>query len=259
MDFDHRRVTDATDVSALPSALARDVSSLDVDIYVDTADLAQCARFVDEPLVKGFTTNTTLMRKAGVREYREFAARLLDLVGPRPTSFGVLTDELSEMERQARTVASWGPNVFVKIPVVTSAGESTGSVMKRLSSDGIQVNVTAVMTIEQVSSITDSLVGEQDSVVSFFAGRVADTGIDPVTPLCAAKKLVSEVAGCRLLWGSARELYNVFQAEQAGCDIITVTPEILAKRGMIGKDLDELSRETVRMFNDAATDAAYSI
>ncbi|HEV8633551.1 MAG TPA: transaldolase [Chloroflexota bacterium] len=232
---------------------------LRVRIFADGADLDSMARLVENPLVSGFTTNPTLMRKAGVRDYKTFAREVLALVGDRPVSFEVFSDELEEMERQADVIASWGGNVFVKIPVTNTTGTFLGPLVERLSRRGVQVNVTALMTAGQVADVVGCLAEETSSFVSLFAGRIADTGRDPMPVVADAVGLLTRRPKAQLIWASSRELLNVFQADSVGCQVITVTPDLLAKLPLIGKDLLEYSLETVRMFREDAVKAGYSI
>ena len=232
---------------------------LDVRIFADGADLDSIARLVENPRVSGFTTNPTLMRKAGVRDYRTFAREVLAVVGDRPVSFEVFSDDLEEMERQAEAIASWGRNVFVKIPITNTRGQFVGPLVERLSRRGVQVNVTALTTAGQVADVVGCLAEETASFVSLFAGRVADTGRDPVPVMAEAVRLLARRPKAQLIWASSRELLNVFQADAIGCHVITVTPDLLAKLPLIGKDLLEYSLETVRMFREDAVKAGYSI
>src|SRR5215216_94210 len=204
------------------------------------------------PWIQGFTTNPTLMRKANVSDYRSFALEVLRIIGARPISFEVFSDEFEEMERQAHEIASWGDNVYVKIPVTNTRADFSGPLIGRLSSAGVKVNVTAVLTVAQVSAVCDHLSPCTPSVVSVFAGRIADTGRDPIPIMTQAAALLSAREKAELLWASPRELLNVFHADAVGCHIITATKEVLAKLPQVGKDLDVLSLETVRMFRDDA-------
>ncbi|HEY3078849.1 MAG TPA: transaldolase [Chloroflexota bacterium] len=232
---------------------------LSVRIFADGADLDSIARLVENPRVSGFTTNPTLMRKAGVRDYRTFAREVLAVVGDRPVSFEVFSDDLEEMERQAEAIASWGRNVFVKIPITNTRGQFVGPLVERLSRRGVQVNVTALTMAGQVADVVGCLAEETASFVSLFAGRVADTGRDPVPVMAEAVRLLARRPKAQLIWASSRELLNVFQADAVGCHVITVTPDLLAKLSLIGKDLLEYSLETVRMFREDAVKAGYSI
>ncbi|HLW47010.1 MAG TPA: transaldolase [bacterium] len=232
---------------------------LRVKIFADGADLAGIMRLYGNPLIKGFTTNPTLMRKAGVDDYESFARTVLAAVPDRPVSFEVFADDFPAMLRQARTIASWGPNVFVKIPVTNTAGEFTGSVITDLAREGIALNVTAVLTVDQVRRVTACLARETPAIVSVFAGRVADTGVDPVPLMREALAVIAPRPKAELLWASPRELLNVFQADEIGCHIITVTHDVLAKLELVGRDLDDYSLETVKMFQRDAVAAGYSI
>lgn len=229
------------------------VSDLKIKIFADGADKAQILRSRANPLIKGFTTNPTLMRAAGVTDYESFAREILEIVGGLPVSFEVFADEFAEMERQARKIASWADNVYVKIPITTTLGESAMGLASRLARSGVKVNVTAVLTLDQVQNAVDALAGGAPSVISVFAGRVADTGCDPVPIMARALELLSAYPNVELLWASPRELLNIFQANDVGCHIITATEGILSKLTSVGKDLSEYSLETVQMFyNDAA-------
>jgi transaldolase len=235
------------------------LAGLKVKIFADGAERAGMLEMARNPLVRGFTTNPTLMRKAGVEDYEQFARHVLAVIRDRPISFEVFADELGEMDRQARRIAGWGPNVYVKIPVTTTSGEWTGPLVRRLAGAGVKLNVTAVMTLDQVRDVTAALAGGAPGCVSVFAGRVADTGRDPVPHMAAAVQLVRQAANVELIWASPRELLNVFQADAVGCDIITATSDILAKLPLVGKPLDEYSLETVRMFHDDALKAGYEL
>ncbi|HUP45462.1 MAG TPA: transaldolase [Thermoanaerobaculia bacterium] len=226
---------------------------LRIDLYADGADVRDMAAARQGGLVRGFTTNPTLMRKCGVTDYESFAREALDAIGDLPISFEVFADEFGEMERQARRISEWGSSIFVKIPVTNTRGESAVPLIGRLSSAGVKLNVTAILTIDQVRAVTGALDPGVPAIVSVFAGRIADTGRDPVPLMKEARAIMSSRPKAQLLWASPRELLNVFQAEEAGCHIITVTPEILKKLSMVGKTLEELSLDTVKMFyNDAA-------
>lgn len=235
------------------------LSRLGVKIFADGADFDGILAMYKNPLIKGFTTNPSLMRKAGVTDYEGFARRLLTAVPDRPISFEVFADEPLAMMRQAEIIASWGKNANVKIPVTNTQREFTGRVIESLSADGIMINVTAVMTLAQVRRIAACLAMDTPAIVSVFAGRVADTGIDPVPLLREAVQVLAERPRAQLLWASPRELLNIFQADQVGCHIITVTNDVLAKLGLVGKDLDQYSLETVEMFYRDAEAAGYSI
>lgn len=232
------------------------VNAMRIKIFADCADLGTIDRLAAHPDVKGFTTNPTLMRKAGVTDYKAFALEVLRLAGERPVSFEVFSDNFSGMDDQAREIASWGDNVYVKIPITDTKGELSGALIKGLSSDGVKLNVTAVMTIQQVRQAWSRLKGP--SIISVFAGRIADTGRHPSNMMATARAAV-DGSKVQLLWASAREVLNVYQAEELGCDIITLSPDLIDKLELRGKELAEYSRETVEMFHRDALRAGYSI
>lgn len=232
---------------------------LETKIYADGADLPGMLAMYREPFIKGFTTNPTLMRKAGVADYRAFAREVLEAIPDRPISFEVFSDDLAEMEHQAREIATWGAHVYVKIPVTNTKREPAAGLIHRLSHSGVKVNVTAVMTLGQVQSVVEALAGGAPSNVSVFAGRVADTGQDPVPHMQAALDIMKAAPKAELIWASPRELLNVVQARQIGCHIITVTNDILKKLPLLGKDLDEFSLDTVKMFHDDAQKAGFAL
>jgi transaldolase len=228
-------------------------------IFADGADLDGMLAMYRQPHIKGFTTNPTLMRRAGVSDYAGFARRVLEAIPDRPISFEVFADDAAGMERQAREIATWGGHVFVKIPVTNTAGVPTLDLTHRLSHDGIRVNVTALMTLAQVRAVVDALRGGAPANVSLFAGRVADTGRDPVPHMQAALQIVSEAPSVELIWASPREVLNVIQAHEIGCHIITVTNDLLSKLPSLDKDLEGFSLETVRMFHDDARKAGFTL
>ena len=236
-----------------------ELKALKVKLFADGADLPGIAEMAANPLIKGFTTNPTLMRKAGVADYKAFAMRALNAIGKRPISFEVFADDFAQMENQALEIASWGANVNVKIPVTNTKGEFCGALVERLSRAGVQLNVTAVMTLEQVRRITERLAPETPAIVSVFAGRIADTGRDPVPLMAESVAILKAKPRAELIWASPRELLNVFQADAVGCQIITATNDILNKLALVGKDLDAYSRETVEMFYKDAKAAGYAI
>lgn len=230
------------------------ISGLKIDIFADGADLDSIARLAENPLIKGFTTNPALMRKAGVRDYEIFASKVLATVADRRSvSFEVFADDFAGMAVEARRLALFGPNVAVKIPVTNTRGKFTGELVGALAREGVTVNVTAVFTLDQVEAIAAILDPRTPAIVSVFAGRIADTGVDPVLFMQMCKWLLRCRPKARLLWASTRELFNIFQADRCGCDIITVPHEILTKIHLVGKDLDEYSRETVVEFHRSAT------
>ena len=236
-----------------------DIDTLKVKIYADGANLIDIKSLAEKPWVKGFTTNPTLMRKAGITDYKAFSFEALKLIGDRPISFEVFADDLETMEKQALEINSWSNNVYVKIPVMNTKREFTGSIIKSLSTAGVKLNVTAIFTEKQIQEVTDCLDKATAAIVSVFAGRIADTGVDPLPHMKNAKKYMSSKPKAELLWASPRELLNVIHAEQSGCDIITATPDILNKLSLFGKDLFDYSQETVEMFYRDAKASAYSI
>lgn len=230
----------------------RRLADLKVKLFADGAEKSTMLELYRNPLIAGFTTNPTLMRKAGVGDYREFALDVLGAIPDRPISLEVFADEFSDMDRQAREIASWGENVYVKIPVTNTRREPALDLICRLSHAGIKLNVTALLTLDQVRDVSAALAGGAPSYVSVFAGRVADTGCDPVPLMAAAVEIVSRYPAMELIWASPRELLNIFQADAIGCHIITATSDVLQKLALVGKDLDDYSLETVQMFyNDA--------
>jgi transaldolase len=237
----------------------KNLTDLRVKIFADGADTACMLEMYRNPLIKGFTTNPTLMRKAGITDYQSFARDILRAIPDRPISFEVFSDEFEEMERQACQIADWGKNVYVKIPITNTRGESSAELVRSLAGRGIKVNVTALMTLEQVVEVSGALAGGPPSCVSIFAGRVADTGRDPVPVMAAAVELLRPYPNIELIWASPRELLNVFQAHSVGCHIISATNDILGKLGLVGKDLKEYSLDTVKMFRDDAMRVGYSL
>lgn len=236
-----------------------DTSALTVKIFADGADLDGMLAMRKNPLIKGLTTNPTLMRKAGVTDYEAFARRVLEEIPDLPVSFEVFADDLPSMERQGRLIAQWGPNVNVKIPVTTTQGEFTGPVLSALAAEGVVLNVTALFTLAQVEAVAAALAPETPAIVSVFAGRVADTGIDPVPHMQACLAALADRPKAELLWASPRELFNIVQADAIGCPIITVSHDLLAKLDLIGKDLTNYSRETVAMFRRDAEASGYTL
>ena len=238
---------------------AMNVDDLKIKLFADGADLAGMLEMYADPKITGFTTNPTLMKKAGIADYEGFAKDLLAKIPDRPVSLEVFADDLAEMERQARRIASWGANVNVKIPVTTTTGESCAPIIERLAAEGVVLNITAIMTLEQVRTVGAALAADTPAIVSVFAGRIADTGLDPVPHMAEALTILSDRPKAELLWASPRELLNVFQADAIGCHIITATNDILKKLALVGKDLDLYSRETVQMFRTDAVAAGYTI
>ena len=235
------------------------VASLSVKVFADGADLDAILALAENPRVSGFTTNPTLMWKAGLTDYRDFAERLLERITRHPISFEVFADDVDEMRRQAKLIASWGENVYVKIPVTTTSGESMAPLVRELSEDGVKVNVTALFTTAQVELITAAVKDGAPSYISVFAGRIADAGIDPMPIMAKAVDIMLDAPRSELIWASPREVLNVVQADQVGCHIITVTQDLLAKLSSLGKDLDQFSLETVQMFHRDAQAAGFTL
>jgi transaldolase len=235
------------------------LTDLKIKIFADGADLEGIRTMYAKPWIKGFTTNPTLMRKVGVADYKSFASEVLCEVPDRPVSFEVFADEFSEMEAQALEIASWGSNVNVKIPVTNTKRQFAGPLIRRLSEAGVQLNVTAVMTLEQVRAITDALAASTPAIISVFAGRIADTGVDPVPVMREALRIMQAKPKTELIWASPRELLNIIQADEVGCHIITATNDILNKLPLLGKDHDTYSLDTVQMFYRDARAAGYTI
>ena len=234
------------------------VSDLKVKIFGDGADKATILDLYRQPHIKGFTTNPTLMRKAGLTDYEAFALDILKTVRDRPISFEVFADEFPEMERQALKIATWGRNVYVKIPVTNTKREPSLDLISKLASE-VQLNITAIMTLDQIRDVCAALKGGAPACVSLFAGRVADTGRDPVPLMSAAVEIVRMYPNVELIWASPRELLNIFQADAIGCHIITVTNDILQKLGLVGKDLHEYSLDTVKMFHQDAVKSGFTL
>jgi transaldolase len=236
-----------------------DVSDLSVDVFADGADRAGIGTLALNPVIKGFTTNPTLMRASGVTDYEAFAREILPIVGDRPISFEVFADDFDEMIRQGRRIATWGSQVYVKIPVTDTKGRWTHEVVRTLSSEGTQLNVTATTTPEQVERVVTNLDPGANHFVSLFAGRIADTGRDPVPLVRRCVEMLQPRPEVRLIWASPREVLNVIQAAEAGCHVITVTHDLLKKLALLGKDLDEYSLETVQMFHRDAVSAGFQL
>jgi transaldolase len=232
---------------------------LKVKLFADGADLAGIKEMAANPRIAGFTTNPTLMRKAGITDYKAFALQVLEVIGGRPLALEVFADDFPTMEGQALEIASWGKGINVKIPVTNTKGEFCGPLVERLSKAGVQVNVTAVMTLDQVKRITACLAPQTPAIISVFAGRIADTGRDPVPLMAEAVRIMQAKPKAELIWASPRELLNIFQADDVGCHIITATNDILKKLSLVGKDLEQYSLETVEMFCKDATAAGYAI
>jgi transaldolase len=236
-----------------------DIKQLEVKIFSDGADKAGMLEMYARPHIKGFTTNPTLMRKVGIADYEAFAKDILAVIPDRPISFEVFADEFAEMERQARRITTWGKHVSVKIPITNTKRESAIPLVRKLSQDGIALNVTAMFTLDQVRAVVDAVRGGAPCYVSVFAGRIADTGADPVPLMAKAVEMLRPAPNTELIWASPRELLNIFQANDIGCHVITVTNDILKKLSLVGKDLDDYSLETVKMFFDDGKAAGYKL
>jgi transaldolase len=239
--------------------MSSNINELKVKIFADGADLSTMLDMSKKPFIKGLTTNPTLMRKAGITDYKDFAQKVLSEIQDKPISFEVFSDNLEEMIKQAVEIASWGKNVNVKIPITNSEGVETTQVIKELSSRGVALNITAILTTRQVENVVEALDFNAEAFISVFAGRIADTGRDPIPLMQEALQVLQSKPKSQLIWASPRELLNVIQADSIGCHIITATSDILKKLDIIGKDLSLYSLETVRMFRDDAVASGYSI
>lgn len=239
--------------------VVKPVTALRTKIFADGADLAGIREMYALPYIKGFTTNPTLMRRSGIMDYRTFALEVCAAIPDRPISFEVFADDAESMERQAREIATWGPQVYTKIPITNTMGVSMVPLVRALSRDGIKVNVTALMTLAQVREVAEAIAGGGPCCVSVFAGRIADTGRDPLPLMEASLDVLAPNPHAELIWASPRELLNIYQADAIGCHIITVTNDILKKLSLVGKDLDAYSLETVRMFHRDAQDAKFTL
>lgn len=235
------------------------LDALRIKIFADGADRDGILKLYANPRISGFTTNPTLMHQVGITDYETFARTIIKDIPDKPLSFEVFSDDFDEMFEQAMKIASWGDNVYVKIPVTNTKGESSCPLIRRLADSGVKLNVTALLTLGQVQAVSDA-VGDRTSVfISVFAGRIADTGRDPVPVMAKAVEMVRKYPRQEILWASPRELLNIFQADEIGCQIITVTHAVLAKLAGVGKDLDELSLETVQMFRRDAVSAGFTL
>jgi len=235
------------------------LDSLRTKIFADGADLETILRLAEDPFFKGFTTNPTLMWKAGLTDYAEFARLLLERITDRPISFEVFADDKAEMRRQARLISSWGDNVYVKIPVTTTQKRSMAPLVRELSQEGLKINVTALMTPQQVERVAEALAGGAPSFVSVFAGRIADAGVEPLPIIKESLKILEAAPSAELIWASPREVLNVVQASNVGCHVITVTHDLLPKLQLLGKDLEKYSLETVQMFHRDAVTAGFTL
>ena len=231
---------------------------LKIKIFADGANVDEMKRVYSEGLVKGFTTNPTLMKKDGVTDYVSFAKDVLSVIKDLPISFEVFSDDFETMEKQARLIGSWGENVYIKIPVTNTKAEKSDKLINKLSGDGLKLNITAILTVKQTEEVMEAVSGDTKSLISVFAGRIADTGRDPIPYIKESLKMLKGNKNAELLWASSRELLNIFQAEECGCHIITVTNDLLKKLQMVNKDLKELSLDTVKMFYNDASSAGYN-
>ena len=234
-------------------------AELKIKIFADGADLASVAEWSRDLRISGFTTNPTLIRKAGLSDYESFAKEFLVHVEKSPVSFEVLDDDPTEMERQARVISAWGDNVYVKVPVTNTQGVSTAPQVRKLSDEGVKVNVTAIFTVQQVETMADAVRGGAPSNLSIFAGRIADAGVDPVPIMQEAVEVCADIPSCELIWASPREVFNAVQADSVGCHIITMTSDLITKLDLLGMGLPEFSLATVRMFHDDARAAGLTI
>lgn len=235
------------------------IEALKVKIFADGADVAGMLEMNSKPFIKGLTTNPTLMKKAGITDYKAFCKDILVSIKDKPLSFEVFSDNFAEMERQALEISSWGENVYVKIPITNTKQEGSYSLIKRLSDQKVKLNITALMTIDQVRNVVTTIDPKIPSYVSVFAGRIADTGVDPVPIMMEAVKILKAAPASELIWASPRELLNIFQADEVGCQIITVTSDIIKKLSLVGYSLDDYSLDTVKMFYADAVDAGYKL
>lgn len=234
------------------------LKDLKIKIFADGANVTEMKRVYSEGIVRGFTTNPTLMKKDGVRDYVAFAKDVLSEIKDLPISFEVFTDDFESMERQATEIGSWGENVFIKIPITNTKGETSYELIKKLTGKGMKLNVTAILTIEQIENVSKCINPDTPVIISLFAGRIADTGRDPVPYIMRSLEILKNNKNAELLWASSREVLNIIQAEQCGCQIITVTNDLIKKLHMLDKDLKELSLDTVKMFYNDASSAGYN-
>lgn len=235
------------------------LEDLKIKIFGDGAEKQSMLELAAKPYIKGFTTNPTLMQKAGITDYVAFAKDIVSVIKDKPVSFEVFSDDFADMERQANLIASWGNNVYVKIPITNTRGESSAPLIARLAAAGVKLNVTAILTTEQVEETAKVLSPSVPSIVSVFAGRIADTGRDPLPYMIKSKEILSGNPMAELLWASPRELFNIIQAEEMGCHIITVQPDVLKKLSGLGYDLAQFSLDTVKMFYDDGAKAGYRL
>jgi transaldolase len=239
--------------------IINNLNQLETKLFADGADIEKMLELSKTPYIAGLTTNPSLMRRSGVKDYKDFAKRVLSQIQDKPISFEVFSDDIEEMIQQAREIATWGKNVNVKIPITNSKGETTNRAVQILSQEGIHLNVTAILTIEQVENVIKILDSKSNVFISVFAGRIADTGKDPIPLMKESLRIMKNHSNVKLIWASPRELLNIIQANEIGCHIITATSDILSKLNLLGKDLSEYSIETVNMFRNDAIASGYSI
>jgi transaldolase len=239
--------------------IINNLNQLETKLFADGADIEKMLELSKAPYIAGLTTNPSLMRRSGVKDYKDFAKRVLSQIQDKPISFEVFSDDIEEMIQQAREIATWGKNVNVKIPITNSKGETTNRAVQILSQEGIHLNVTAILTIEQVENVIKILDSKSNVFISVFAGRIADTGKDPIPLMKESLRIMKNYSNVKLIWASPRELLNIIQANEIGCHIITATSDILSKLNLLGKDLSEYSVETVNMFRNDAIASGYSI
>ncbi len=235
------------------------LESLNIEIFADGANKEDILQLNSKKFVKGFTTNPSLMKKSGIKDYEKFSKEILELIKEKSISLEVFADDFEEIENQARKISTWGKNVYVKIPITNTKGESSKDLIKKLSHEGIKLNITAIFTEKQISDTINSLSLETSSIISIFAGRIADTGIDPIPYIELASKLIDKNKNIKTLWASTRQIYSIFEADKIGCNIITVPSEMLNKLIVLGKDLDKYSLDTVKQFHEDATSSKYKI
>ena len=235
------------------------IDELQVKIFADGADIDGILELYSNPIIKGFTTNPKLMQMSGISDYEKFSRQLLEKISDRPISLEVFSDEFDEMERQALKISGWGDNVYVKIPVTNTRRESSVDLVRNLADKGVKLNVTALMPLDQVKAVSAALKNNVPSYISVFAGRIADTGRDPMPLMKEAVQIMSPYNNQELIWASPRELLNIFHADEVGCHVITVTHDVLKKLTLLGKDLDEYSLDTVKMFRSDAIKAGYKL